>query len=145
MLGATALFLPAPGRPACTLRARLNPKAVHSLQKQDTLGQEQTSLLLCRPLSGSPVAAPLLAAAQPLVALAAPASGSELNIDVVWPTNLHLNVVARGRAPGVDYLYLPSWGSLGSRQVQRQFCHGRECAVVRHTTDWISDVLAILR
>jgi hypothetical protein len=27
MLGATALFLPAPGPPACTLRARLNLKA----------------------------------------------------------------------------------------------------------------------
>jgi hypothetical protein len=40
MLGATALFLPAPCRPACTLRARLNSKAAHSLQKQDTLGQE---------------------------------------------------------------------------------------------------------
>jgi hypothetical protein len=27
MMGATALFLPAPGRPACTLQARLNLKA----------------------------------------------------------------------------------------------------------------------
>jgi hypothetical protein len=39
MSGATALFLPAPDRPACTLLARLNLKAAHSLQKQDTLGQ----------------------------------------------------------------------------------------------------------
>jgi hypothetical protein len=41
MLGATALFLPAPGPPACTLRARLNSKAAircrnkaHSVENQ---------------------------------------------------------------------------------------------------------------
>jgi hypothetical protein len=41
MLGATALFLPAPGPPACTLRARLNLKAAircrnkeHSVENQ---------------------------------------------------------------------------------------------------------------
>jgi hypothetical protein len=29
--------------------------------------------------------------------------------------------------------------------VQQQFCHGRECGVVRHNTDGINDILAILR
>jgi len=38
-----------------------------------------------------------------LAALAAPASGSELDSYVVWATNLHLNVVARGRAPEIDH------------------------------------------
>jgi hypothetical protein len=70
---ATAFSLPAPGRPACTLLARLHP--------------------------------------------------------VVWATNLHLNVVARGRAPEIDCLYPPSWGCL-DRQVQRLFCYGLECAVM---------------
>jgi hypothetical protein len=32
---------PAPCWPACTLQERWNLKAAHSLQKQDTLGQEQ--------------------------------------------------------------------------------------------------------
>ncbi len=54
---ATALFLPAPGRPACTLLARLHPAgAAHSLQQQDTLGQEQINLFICRQLQGSPKA-----------------------------------------------------------------------------------------
>ncbi len=48
-----------------------------------------------------------LAVAEPLAALAAPASGSELDSYVVWATNLHLNV-ARGRAPDIDLLYPPS-------------------------------------
>ncbi len=48
------------------------------------------------------------AAAEPLAALAVPASGSELDSNVVWATTLHLNVVAKGRAPGVDLLYHPS-------------------------------------
>ncbi len=55
---ATALFLPAPCRPVCTLLACLHPagaldlKAAHSLQEQDTLGQEQICLLLCQQLPG---------------------------------------------------------------------------------------------
>ncbi len=103
--------------PACAQPARLHPaglpapcwraahsKAAHSLQQQDTLGQEQISLLLCRQLQGSPKVASLSAAAEPLAALAAPASGSVLDSYVVWATKLHLNVVTRGRAPGVDLL-----------------------------------------
>ncbi len=56
--------------PACALLARLHPaglpapynraahlKAAHSLQQQETLVQEQISLLLCRQLQGSPKAA----------------------------------------------------------------------------------------
>ena len=88
----TAFFLPAPGRPACTLLARRIFES--SLQQQDTFGQEQISVLLCRQLQGSPKAASS-AVAEPLAALAAPASGSELDSNVVWATNLHLNVVAR--------------------------------------------------
>ncbi len=61
--------------------------------------------------------------------MAAPASGSELDSYVVWATILHLNVVARGRAPEVDLFYPPSWGCL-DRQVQRLFCYGQECAVM---------------
>jgi len=101
MLGATALFLPAPGPPACTLRARLILKAaIRSLQKQGTLGREPISLLLCRPLLGSPEAASWRAA---------PAIGSQLDSDIVRPTmNSHLNVDARGSAPEVDLLYLTS-------------------------------------
>jgi hypothetical protein len=99
------------------------------LQQQDTLGQEQISVLLCRQLQGSPKAASSSAVAEPLAALAAPASGSELDSYVVWATNLHLNVVARGRAPEIDRLYPPSWGCL-DRQEQRLFRYGRECAVM---------------
>jgi len=107
--------------PACARPARLHPagppapcgraahsKAAHSLQQQDTLGQEQISVLLCRQLQGSPKAASSSAVAEPLAALAAPASGSELDSYVVWATNLRLNVVARGRAPEIDRLYPPS-------------------------------------
>ena len=128
--------------PACARPARLHPagppapcgraahsKAAHSLQQQDTLGQEQISVLLCRQLQGSPKAASSLAVAEPLAALAAPASGSELDSYVVWATNLLLNVVARGRAPEIDRLYPPSWGCL-DRQEQRLFRYGRECAVM---------------
>jgi hypothetical protein len=99
------------------------------LQQQDTLGQEQISVLLCRQLQGSPKAASSSAVAEPLAALAAPASGSELDSYVVWATNLRLNVVARGRAPEIDRLYPPSWGCL-DRQEQRLFRYGRECAVM---------------
>ncbi len=128
--------------PACSRPARLHPaglpatcwraahsNAAHSLQQQDTLGYEQISLLSCWQLSGSPKAASSSAAAEPLAALAAHASGSEPDSYVVWATNLHLNVVARGRAPGVDLLYPPSWGCL-DRQVQWLFCCGQECAVM---------------
>jgi hypothetical protein len=48
---------------------------------------------------------------------------------VVWATNLHLNVVARGRVPEIDHLYPPSWGCLDG-QVQLLFCYWRECAVM---------------
>ncbi len=65
----------------------------------------QISFLLCLQLQGSPVAASSWAAAEPLAELAAPTSGSELDSEVVWPMNLHLHVVARDRAPGVDLLY----------------------------------------
>ena len=78
--------------PACARPARLHPagppapcghaahsKAAHPLQQQDTLGQEQTSLFLCRQLLGSPKAASSSAVAETLAALAAPASGSELD------------------------------------------------------------------
>ncbi len=99
-------FIPACARPArwpaCThrlRRARLNLKAAHLLQKQDTVGQKQISSFLYLPPSesGSPVAASFSAAEdweEPPAALAAPASGSELDSDVVWATDLHLNVVA---------------------------------------------------
>ncbi len=53
----------------------------------------------------------------------------ELDSYVVWATNLHLNAVARGRAPEIDRLYPPSRAYL-DRQVQRLFCYGRECAVM---------------
>jgi hypothetical protein len=99
------------------------------LQQQDTRGQEQISVLLCRQLQGSPKAASSSAVAEPLAELAAPASGSELDSYVVWATNLHLNVVARGRAPEIDRLYPPSWGCL-DRQEQQLFRYGRECAVM---------------
>ena len=128
--------------PACARQARLHPagppapcgraahaKAAHSLQQQDTLGQEQISVLLCRQLQGSPKAASSSAVAEPLAALAAPASGSELDSYVVWATNLHLNVVARGRAPEIDRLYPPSWGCL-DRQEQQLFRYWQECAVM---------------
>jgi hypothetical protein len=95
------------GPPAPCGRAAQS-KAAHSLQQQDTLGQEQISVLLCRQLQGSPKAASSSAVAEPLAALAAPASGSELDSYVVWVTNLHLNVVARGRATEIDRLYPPS-------------------------------------
>jgi hypothetical protein len=135
---ATAFF------PACALLARLHPagppapcgreahsKAAHSLQQQDTLGQEQISVLFCQQLQGSPKAASSSAVAEPLAALAAPASGSELDSYVVWATNLHLNVVARGRASEIawDRLYPPPWGCL-DRQEQRLFRYGRECDVM---------------
>ncbi len=120
--------------PACARPARLHPaslpapcgcaahsKAAHLLQQQDTLGQEQISLSLCRQLQGSPKAPSSSAAAEPSAALAAPASGSELDSYVVWATNLHLNVVARARVPGVDLLYHPSWVCI-DRQVQQLFC-----------------------
>jgi hypothetical protein len=107
--------------PACARPARLHPagppapcgsaahsKAAHSLQQEDTLGQEQISVLLCWQLQGSPKAASSSAVAETLAALAAPASGSELDSYVVWATNLHLNVVARGRALEIDCLYPPS-------------------------------------
>ncbi len=122
--------------PACALPARLHPagalefESSHLLQKQGTLGREPISLLLCRPLLGSPEA---------------PASGSQLDSNIVRPMNLHLNVVTRGRAPEVDLLYLTSWGCLGSRQVQGQLWHVRGCAVVHLNTDWINYILAILR
>ncbi len=74
---ATALFLPASCLPACTLLARL------------ARYQEQISLLLFRQLPSSPVATSFSAAAEPPVALAAPASGSEIDSDVVWATSLH--------------------------------------------------------
>ncbi len=130
--------------PACARPARLHPagppapcghaahsKAAHSLQQQDTLGQEQITVLLCRQLQGSPKAASSSAVAEPLAALAAPASCSELDSYVVWATNLHLNVVARGRAPEIDSdrLYPPSWGCL-DRKEQLLFRYGRECAVM---------------
>ena len=105
---------PAPCWPACTLRALLNLKAAHSWQKQDTFVQEQISSLLCLPPSGSP-APSFSAAAEPSAALAARASCSERDSDVAWATNSHFTVVARGRAPGVDLLYPPSWGCLGSQ------------------------------
>jgi hypothetical protein len=101
--------------PACTLRALLNLKAAHSWQKQNTFIQEQISSLLCLPPSGSAVAASFSAKAEPSAALAARASSSERDSDVAWATNSHFTVVARGRAPGVDLLYPPSWGCLGSR------------------------------
>ncbi len=135
---ASALFLSVPYQPACTLLACMHPagalnlKAVLLLQQQDTLGQEQISLLLCLQLTGSPKAASSSAAAEPLAALAAPASCSELDSNVVWATNLHLNVVARVRAPGVDLLYTPPWECL-DRQVQQLFCYGRECPVIMMT------------
>jgi hypothetical protein len=74
MLGANALlkFVPACARPA-RLHS-LHPAGVlefdssHSVHKQDTLGQEQISLLLCLPLPASPVAASSSAAAEPLAA-----------------------------------------------------------------------------
>ncbi len=116
------------GPPAPCGRAAYS-KAVHSLQQQETLGQEQISVLLCRQLQGSPKAASSSAVAEPSAALAAPASGSELDSYVVWATNLHLNVVARGRAPEIDRLYPPSWGCL-DRQEQKLFSYGRECAVM---------------
>jgi hypothetical protein len=53
---------PASCWPACTVQARLNFKAAHSWQKQDTFVQEQISSLLCLPPSGSPVAASFSAA-----------------------------------------------------------------------------------
>ena len=99
MLGATALFLPAPGPPACTLRARLNLKAAIRCRNKEH-SREPISLLLCRPLLGSPEAASWRAA---------PAIGSQLDSDIVRPTmNSHLNVDARGSAPEVDLLYLTS-------------------------------------
>ncbi len=129
--------------PACARPARLHPaglpapcggaahsKAEHSLLQQDTLVQEQISVLLCQQLQGSPKAASSSAVAEPLAALAAPASGSELNSYVVWATDLHLNVVARGRAPEIDRLYPLSWGCR-DRQEQWLFRYGRECAVMR--------------
>ena len=119
---------PATCWPTCSLRAA-HSKAAHSLQQQDTLGQEQISVLLCRQLQGSPKAASSSAVAEPLAALAAPASGSELDSYVVWATHLRLNVVARGRASEIDRLYPPSWGCL-DRQEQRLFRYGRECAVM---------------
>ncbi len=45
------------------------------------------------------------AAEEPLEALAAPASDSQLDTDVVWATNSHLNDITRGRAPGVYLLH----------------------------------------
>jgi hypothetical protein len=82
-----------------TLRARSASES--SAFVAATLGQEQISLLLCRQLLGSPkaVSRASSAAGEPLAALAAPASSSELDSYVVRATNLHLNVVARGRAP----------------------------------------------
>ncbi len=67
-------------------------------------GLAKSSLLVAR-RHATPV---VTLAAEPLAALAASASGSELDSNVVWATNLHLNVVARGMAPGVDLLYPPS-------------------------------------
>ncbi len=131
--------------PACALPARLHPagqrpapcgraahsKAAHWLQQQDTLGQEEISVLLCRQLQGSPKAASSSAVAEPLAALAAPASGSELDRYVVWATNLHMNVVARGRAPEIDCLYPPSWGCIDREEQQLPvFRYWRECAVM---------------
>ena len=94
----------APAGPLAPCGRAAHSKAAHLLQQQDTLGQEQISVLLCWQLQGSPKAASSSAAAEPLAALAAPASGSELDSNAVWATNLHLNVVARSRAPGVDPL-----------------------------------------
>jgi len=99
---ATALFR----GPACARPARLHPagppapcggrtahsNAAHSLQQQDTLGQEQISVLLCWQLQGSPKAAALSAVAEPLATLAAPASGSELDSYVVWHQQVALCV-----------------------------------------------------
>ncbi len=107
------------GRPAscwsaCTLRALLNLKAAHSWHKQDTFVQEQICSLLCLLPSGSPVAPPFSAAAEPSAALAARASCSERDSDVAWAMNSHVTVVDISRAPGVDLLYPPSWGCLGS-------------------------------
>ncbi len=118
---ATAFFClfpagpPASCWPACTLRARLNFKAAHSWQKQDTIVQEQISSLLCLPQSGSPAAASFSAAAEPSSALVARASCSERDSDVACVMDSHFTVVARGRVPGVDLLYPPSSGCLGSR------------------------------
>ena len=96
MLGATACARPARLHPAGALEF----ESSDSLQKQGTLGREPISLLLCRPLLGSPEAASWRAA---------PASGSQLDSDIVRPTtNSHLNVDARGSAPEVDLLYLTS-------------------------------------
>jgi hypothetical protein len=135
MLGATALFLPAPGPPACTLRARLNLKAASNLlQKQGTLGREPISLFLCRPLLGSPEVASWRAA---------PASGSQLDSDIVRATNSHLNVDTRGRAPEVDLLYLTSWGCLVVDKYKD--CSVMVEAVVHLNTDRINNILAILR
>ncbi len=72
---------------------------------------------------------------------AAPASGSQLDSDIVRVTNSHWNAVARGRAPEVDLLYSTTRGCLGSRQVQGQFCYGRRCAVVHLNTDWIPIII----
>jgi hypothetical protein len=101
--------------PACARPARLHPagalgfESSHSLQKQGTLGREPISLLLCWPLLGSPEAASWRAA---------PASGSQLDSDIVRAMNSHLNVVTRGRAPDSspeeDLLYSTSRGCCGS-------------------------------
>ncbi len=100
-----------------------------------TLCQEPISLLLCRPLLGSPEAASWRAA---------PASGSQLDSDIVRPTtNSHLNVDARGSAPEVDLLYLRSWGCLAVDKYKD--CSVMVGAVVHLNTDRINHILAILR
>ena len=72
--------------------------ALSALQKQGTLEIDPISLLFCRPQLGSPEAASWQAA---------PASGSQLDSDIVRPTtNSHLNVDARGSAPEVELLFL---------------------------------------
>ena len=131
MLGATACARPARLHPAGALEF----ESSDSLQKQGTLGREPISLLLCRPLLGSPEAASWRAA---------PASGSQLDSDIVRPTmNSHLNVDARGSAPEVDLLYLTSWGCLVVDKYKD--CSVMVEAVVHLNTDRINHILAILR
>ncbi len=90
IMGTTALFLPAPCRPACNPAGALefeSSNKTHLVKNKSVYWASQKR--------------------QPQV-LAAPASGSQLDSDVVWVTNSHLNVVARGRVPVVDILYPPS-------------------------------------
>jgi hypothetical protein len=128
--------------PACSRPLRLHPagppapcwRAAHSkagafVEASRHTWSRKNKCIIMLAATGLAKAASSSAAAEPLAALAAPASGSELDSYVVWATNLHLNVVARGRAPEIDRLYPPSWDWL-DRQVQQRFCYGRECAVM---------------